>query len=140
MRAHQAEFHVATMARVLGVSSSGFDAWLRRRRSARSLSDDGLLRQVREIHQRTRGTYGALRIHAELVESGVCVGRKRTARLMREAGLAGVSRRKRPLTTRRAPLARPAPDLVNRGSRPMLRIASGWRTSPTSRPLRAFCT
>ena len=82
MRAHQTEFHVATMARVLGVSSSGFYAWLRRRRSARALSDDGLLRQVREIHQRSRGTYGAPCIHAELVESGVCVGRKRIARLM----------------------------------------------------------
>ena len=114
MRAYQAEFHVATMARVLGVSSSGFYAWLRRRRSARSLSDDDLLRQVREIHQRSRGTYGAPRIHAELMESGLCVGRKRIARLMREAGLAGVSRRRGPRTTRRDPQARPAPDLVNR--------------------------
>lgn len=114
MRAHQAEFHVVTMARVLGVSSSGFYAWLRRRRSARSLSDDDLSRQVREIHWRSRGTYGAPRIHAELVESGVCVGRKRIARLMREAGLAGVSRRKGPRTTRRDPQALPAPDLVNR--------------------------
>ena len=114
MRAHQAEFHVVTMARVPGVSSSEFYAWLRRRRSARSLSDDDLLRQVREIHRRSRGTYGAPRIHAELVESGVRVGRKRTARLMREAGLAGVSRRKGPRTTRRDPEALPVPDLVNR--------------------------
>ena len=50
MRAHQAEFHVATMARVLGVSSSGFYAWLRQRLSVRSRADDGLLRQVLEIH------------------------------------------------------------------------------------------
>ena len=114
MRTHQAEFHVATTARVLGVSSSGFNAWLRRRRSARSLSADGLLRQVREIHQRSQGTYGAPSIHAELAESGVCVGHKRIARLMREAGLAGVSRRKGPPTTRRDSQARPAPDLVNR--------------------------
>ena len=42
---------------------------------------------------RSRGTYGAPRIHAELAESGVAVGRMRVARLMREAGLAGISRR-----------------------------------------------
>ncbi len=114
MRAYQAEFRVATMARVLGVSSSGFYAWRRRRRSARSLSDDGLLRQVRAIHQRSRGTYDAPRIHAELMESGLCVGRNRIARLMREAGLAGLSRRRGLGTTRRDPQARPAPDLVNR--------------------------
>ena len=114
MRAHQAEFRVVTMARLFGVSSSGFYAWLRRRRSARSLSDDDLSRRVREICQRSRGTYGAPRIHAELAGSGVCVGRKRVARLMREAGLAGISRRKGPRTTRRDPQALPAPDLVNR--------------------------
>ena len=135
MRAHQAEFHVATMARVLGVSSSGFYAWLRRRRSARSLSDDDLLRQVREIHQRSRGTYGAPRIHAELVESGVCVGRRRIARLMREAGLAGGLA---PPAAIRRPARRRTWSTA--GSRPMLPIASGWRTSPTSRPLGASCT
>ena len=114
MRAHQAEFHVTTMARVLGVSSSGFYAWLRRGRSARALSDDALAQRIREIHMRSRGTYGAPRIHAELAESGVTTGRKRVARLMREAGLAGISRRKGPRTTRRDPQARPAPDRVNR--------------------------
>jgi len=56
--------------------------------------DGGLLLQMREIHQRSRGTYGAPCIHAELVEPGVRVDRKRIAHLMREAGLAGISRRK----------------------------------------------
>jgi len=114
MKANQATFHVATMARVLGVSSSGFYAWLKRPRSERSRSDDELLEQVREIHERSSGTYGAPRIHAQLRESGVAVGRKRVARLMREAGLAGVGRRKTPHTTQRDPEATPAPDLVNR--------------------------
>jgi transposase InsO family protein len=45
------------------------------------------------VHDRSRGTYGTPRIHAELGAHGVCVGRKRVARLMRAAGLAGVSRR-----------------------------------------------
>ena len=56
-------------------------------------------------------------MHAELADRGVHVGRKRVARLMKEAGLEGVSRRKRAFTTRRDPDARPAPDLVDRDFR-----------------------
>src|SRR5262249_9396859 len=69
---------------------------------------------IRTIHERARGTYGAPRIHAELAAQGVRVGRKRVARLMRTAGVAGVSRRRHVWTTRRDPAARPAPDLVQR--------------------------
>ena len=86
-----------------------------RERSARKASDEALSARVRAIHERSRGTYGgAPRIHAELTAEGVPVSRKRVARVMREAGLAGVSRRKGPRTTRRDPQARPAPDLVER--------------------------
>src|SRR5205823_3754003 len=63
---------------------------------------------------RSRQTYGAPRIHAELKDEGTPVGRKRVARLMKESGLAGVSRRKSTVTTRRSRSARPAPDLVDR--------------------------
>ena len=101
MRAHQAEFRIATMARVLGVSPSGYYAWRNRERSTREQSDEALSARVRKIHQRSRGTYGAPRIHAELAAQGTQVSRKRVARVMREAGLSGVSRRKGPRTTRR---------------------------------------
>ena len=114
MRANQAEFRIATMARVLGVSPSGYYAWRTRERSAHEASDVALSARVRAIHERSRGTYGAPRIHAELAAEGTPVSRKRVARVMREAGLAGVSRRKGPRTTRRDPQARPAPDLVER--------------------------
>ena len=114
MRAHQAEFRIATMARVLGVSTSGYYAWLKRPRSAREKSDAALVERMQAIHKRSRGTYGAPRIQAELADDGLLVSRKRVARLMRESGLSGVSRRKRPTTTRRAASARPAPDLVDR--------------------------
>ncbi len=114
MRAHQAEFRITTMARVLGVSTSGYYAWLKRPRSAREKSDAALVERMQAIHKRSRGTYGAPRIQAELADDGVLVSRKRVARLMRESGLSGVSRRKRPTTTRRAASARPAPDLVDR--------------------------
>ena len=114
MRAHQAEFRITTMARVLGVSTSGYYAWLKRPRSAREKSDTALVERMRAIHKRSRGTYGAPRIQAELADDGVLVSRKRVARLMRESGLSSISRRKRPTTTRRAASARPAPDLVDR--------------------------
>ena len=69
---------------------------------------------VRAIHAHSRGSYGAPRIQAELAEQGLPVSRKRVARVMRQAGLAGVSRRKGPRTTRRDAQARPVPDLVER--------------------------
>ena len=100
--------------RVLGVSPSGYYAWLDRPASARRVTDEVLLERIGAIHRESRSTYGAPRIHAELRDEGWRVGRKRVARLMREAGLVGVSRRKRIATTRRRPDARPAPDLVER--------------------------
>ena len=114
MRAYQAEFHLTAMARVLGVSPSGYYAWLKRGRSSRAQSDDVLAARVGEIHERSRETYGAPRIQAELADEGTSVSRKRIARLMREAGVAGISRRKGTQTTRRDAGACPAPDLVDR--------------------------
>ena len=69
---------------------------------------------IQAIHAGSHGTYGAPRIHAELGARGVCVGRKRVARLMRSVSLAGVSRRKRPHTTVRSRGVAKAPDLVQR--------------------------
>ena len=76
------------MARVLGVSTSGYHAWLKRERSAREKSDSALAERVRPIYERSRGTYGAPRLQAELADEGFPVSRKRAARLMRESGLA----------------------------------------------------
>ena len=114
MSANQADFPVATMCRLLEVSPSGYYAWQDRAPSARARADEVLLTRICAIHERSRGTYGAPRIHAELAEEGIHMGRKRVARLMKRAGLQGVSRRKWVCTTVRAPEARPAPDLVAR--------------------------
>jgi putative transposase len=105
---------VATVCRVLGVSASGYYAWQSRPRSARAEADRALIEQIRAIHERSRGTYGAPRVHADLDALGIHIGRKRVARLMQAAGLTGVSRRAFVTTTRRDPAARPAPDLVQR--------------------------
>ncbi len=114
MSAHQAQHRVATMCRVLGVSPSGYYAWRKRPASERAQEDQRLLRQIRTAHAASRGTYGAPRIHAELRANGVAVGRKRVARLMREAAIVGVTRRRWTTTTVRDRKARPAPDLVDR--------------------------
>jgi len=112
--ANRATYPVATMCRVLEVSTSGCYAWLKRMPSQRSQGNALLTDQIRQIHLRSRGTYGAPRIHAELRDEGVHVGRKRVARLMQVAGVQGVSRRRHPRTTVREVGARRAPDLVER--------------------------
>jgi putative transposase len=114
MRANQAIFPIATMVRVLGVSTAGYYAWARRAPSARATADAALLKRIRTVHATSHGTYGAPRVHAELRAEGQPHGKKRIARLMRMAGLVGVSRRGKVVTTRRDKEARSAPDLVER--------------------------
>ncbi len=114
MSAPQAAHPIATMCRVLEVSASGYYAWRKRPLSARARADVELGAEIQAIHRESRGTYGAPRIHAELAAQGIHVGRKRVARLMRAAGLQGVSRCKQFRTTVREETARPAPDLVER--------------------------
>ena len=110
-KAHHA---VALLCRVLGVSSSGYYAWRRRGPSDRVRSDAALMARLIHLHRQSRQTYGAPRLHADLRAAGVRCGRKRVARLMRQAGLVGCHRRRERGTTRRDPAAHPAPDQVQR--------------------------
>ena len=113
MKANQAVHDVTKLCRALGVTRSGFYAWCGREPSARAKTDAELVRKIHAIHQDSRGTYGVPRVHAVLAADGVCVGKKRVARLMKCAGLEGVCRRKKYRSTRDKD-ARPAPDLVDR--------------------------
>ncbi len=101
------------MCKLLGVSSSGYYAWVKRRPSRRTATDAALIAEIRAAHGASHGTYGAPRVHAELAAKGIHLGRKRVARLMSRAGLAGVSRRKFVVTTVTGD-SRQAPDLVER--------------------------
>jgi len=114
VKAHQAEHAVATMCRVLGLSPSGYYAWRHRPLARRKQTDVILAGRIHRIHTESRGTYGAPRVHAELRAEGTAIGRKRVARLMRTAGLQGMSRRRFVITTRRDPAAQPVEDLVQR--------------------------
>jgi len=114
VRDHQAVFPVATMCRVLELSPSGFYAWQQRGLSARACEDVMLTADINASHTRSDGTYGAPRILRDLRDLGQRVGQKRVARLMRAAGLVGVSRRRWVCTTQRGLVAEAVPDLVQR--------------------------
>ena len=73
---------LATMCRVLGVSASGYYAHSKRPPSARACADVELSARIAQIHQCSRATYGAPRIHAELAATGIHVGRKRTQKII----------------------------------------------------------
>jgi len=102
------------MARVLRFSASGFSAWRLRQPSARAREDQQLVQRIRTIHTASCGTYGASRVQVELREQGIAIARNRVARLLRVAGLQGVSRRRSVITTCREPGHQPAHDLVGR--------------------------
>jgi putative transposase len=115
VKANQATSSVRVMCRLLDVSKSGFYAWDRHVMSARERVDIELTVRIRAIHQRSRETYGAPNIHAELADDhGIRVGRKRVARLMRAAGIRGATLRKFVVTTVTDPESRNPADLVER--------------------------
>ncbi len=105
------------MCEVLGVSRSSVYERATREPSRRSVCNSGLTLLIKDVHQQSRGTYGAPRIHRALAKKGVRCGRHRVARLMRNEGLQGVHRRRRTRTTISDRGAAPAPDLVDRNFR-----------------------
>ena len=102
------------MCRTLAVSRSGYYEWRKRGPSERSKANVALLETIEAIHIESDGTYGAPRIHADLPAKGASASLNRVARVMKKAGIRGVSRRKWPTTTLRGEDARPAPDLLER--------------------------
>ncbi|QFY12897.1 IS3 family transposase [Nonomuraea phyllanthi] len=99
---------------LLGVSRAAFYA----RRSGvpgpRAVRDAALAERIAEVHTRSRGSYGAPRVHAQLQRDGQRCGRRRVARLMRTLGLAGRYRRRRQQTTVVDPNANARPEPVTK--------------------------
>ena len=87
MRAHEAEFSVAAMARVLAVNPSGYYAWRGRRLSVRAKENERLLEKIKAAHEESRRTYGSPKRHRKLRGEGEAVNHKRVERLMRENGI-----------------------------------------------------
>jgi len=117
VEAEKAEHRVATLCRVLEVSRAAFYDWSAEPLSSRDVADHELTNRITAIHSRSRETYGAPRIHAQLRADGIRCGRKRVARLMRAAGLQGRARRRFLHTTVSDPFA-VIPDLVQRDFTP----------------------
>jgi putative transposase len=101
--------------RVLGVRRQGYYEWRSGVKSPRALENELLVKHIEKIHAESRYTYGWPRVHAELTLGlGFAVNHKRVARLMREAGIQGLYRRRKHGCTARDPHADPYDDLVDR--------------------------
>ncbi|MFE9559030.1 IS3 family transposase [Streptomyces sp. NPDC006703] len=107
---------VEPVLRELHIPSSTHYRWRRAEKEPceRVRQDIELTGRIRQVHEDSGGVYGSPRVHAVLKREGVVIGRKRVERLMREAGLAGISPRRTGSFTRRDPDAGLAPDLVQR--------------------------
>jgi len=115
MAAHEQEFSLKRMCKVLKVSRSGYYAWKRRSPSQRERANETLLAEIRAVHQLSRRTYGSPRIHAWLRHKGSFCGRNRVARLMKMHQIvARKAHRWHPTTTRQHPGDRIAPNLLQR--------------------------
>ena len=87
------------MCRVMSVSRSGYYEWLSRPESKRSQEDKALKADIRDIHEKSRQSYGERRIKDDLADLGKTVSRQRIGRLMKEEGLACKTQRKFKATT-----------------------------------------
>jgi len=99
MQAHDKQFRIGTMSRVLRVSRSGYYCWCDRPASKRAKENEKLLLRIETAHKDSKKRYGSPRIHQQLVKDGVACSRGRVARLMREAGIRAKQKRKFVLTT-----------------------------------------
>jgi putative transposase len=114
---HCSDFPVTAVCRAMKVSTSGYYDHHAGLASpcARTLEDRALTAKIVEVYRQSRGTYGSPRVHGELcLGEGLQIGRKRVERLMRQASLEGVYRRRRRGCTKRNPTAVSSDDLVNR--------------------------
>lgn len=93
MRDESVNWTIEDMAKILGVSRSGYYRFCRRSPSNRQLENEVLLGEIRQVFQRSRETYGSPRIHAELKEQGQTCSRPRVARIMKKARIAAKMRR-----------------------------------------------
>jgi putative transposase len=106
------EFSVERMSKVLGVSRSGYYAFIKIGSSKRDQINKKLIEKIKTAHAESRQTYGSPRIHAELVEQGEKCSRKRVARLMKREGIQAKMRKRFKVTTRTNPKAEAAPNLL----------------------------
>ena len=114
---HRDQFGVEAICRTLGATECGFITYRaakRRPASARALRDVLLLEELKRIHAENYSVYGVRKMHHAMTRAGWQVGRDQIARLMKAAGLQGVRRGRKPVTTRPSGMPDARPDLVER--------------------------
>ena len=99
MKEHVQHHEVEAMGEALGASRSGFYRSASQRETARSKEDEILSEKIIDIHRQSRGTYGSPRIVLALQKREIRAGKNRVARLMRQAGIAGVSHQPKAVRT-----------------------------------------
>lgn len=102
------------MCKVLGVSKSGYYSWLKRKPSKRAVENQKLMEQIRQIHKKSKYTYGSPRVTEELKINYVHVSRRRVARLMQKADIRSITKKKFVATTDSKHNYPVAPNLLNR--------------------------
>lgn len=122
----QAGHSVQRACELLKVSRAAFYARRTGTPGPRAVRDAELTERITEVHAASRGTYGAPRVHAALQHEGTVCGRRRVARLIRSAGLAGRHLRRYHRTTVPDPQAAARPDLVGRDFRPCPALDTRW--------------
>ncbi len=138
IRDHRKQFPVARLCRQLGVSRSGFHAWVDRAASARHLADQRLLVDIRRVHIEHRQVYGGVKTWRTLNARGITCGKHRVARLRREAGIEARRSQRQRIMVEHHKTAAPAPDLLVRrfiapspnriwaGDMTFIRTREGW--------------
>lgn len=131
---HRDHWPVAVQCAVLAVSRSGYYAWRNRGPSPTAQQRIALTEQIRQVHQASRATYGAPRVHAELVAHGQTCNRKTVAKCMQQAGIRAKSHRRFRVTTTDSNHPHPvAENLVNRNFQPSQKNAT-WTADITYVP------
>ena len=94
IKKHSNEFPIEKMARVIGVSRSGYYEFIKKKPGKRNGIEKELLERIKTIHVESRQTYGSPRIHRELIRQGFVCSRKRVAKLMKRKGIQPKMRKK----------------------------------------------
>ena len=137
INAYKNLFGVEPICRVLRdhnvpIAPSTYYAAKKRQASARQQSDERLLEVIHRVHRENFGVYGVRKVWHALQHESIDVGRDQVARLMRIAGLKGMTRRRKVRTTIPTPSGVSSPDLVRRDwFQDAPDIGFGWRTSRT---------
>ena len=133
------------MCRVRAVSRSGYDAWRERLPSAREMANQRRLEEIKAGHKKSRSRYGSPRIYQALLQLEIRCSGKRVARLMRQNGIRGQSRRRYKRTTDANHAQPVAPNRLQQDfqtrngaqilpTSPRVKAGAPWRSSSTATP------